>query len=59
MEHPVIAPHDGIVALDVAVGDQVRRDQVLAARRSHDAERPRAHRHPTDSDHEDTMDTTT
>ncbi len=30
MEHPVIAPHDGVVALDVAVGDQVRRDQALA-----------------------------
>ncbi|MGN8552589.1 UNVERIFIED_CONTAM: ATP-grasp domain-containing protein [Microbacterium sp. SLM126] len=30
MEHPVVAPHSGIVRLDVAVGDQVRRDQVLA-----------------------------
>ncbi|WP_307785334.1 acetyl/propionyl/methylcrotonyl-CoA carboxylase subunit alpha [Microbacterium hibisci] len=30
MEHPVLAPHDGVVRLDVAVGDQVRRDQVLA-----------------------------
>ncbi len=30
MEHPVAAPHDGIVRVDVAVGDQVRRDQVLA-----------------------------
>lgn len=30
MEHPVLAPHDGIVTLDVAVGDQVRRDQPLA-----------------------------
>ncbi|KRB37937.1 biotin carboxylase N-terminal domain-containing protein [Microbacterium sp. Root180] len=30
MEHPVVAPHGGIVRLDVAVGDQVRRDQVLA-----------------------------
>jgi acetyl-CoA/propionyl-CoA carboxylase biotin carboxyl carrier protein len=30
MEHPVMAPHDGMVRLDVAVGDQVRRDQVLA-----------------------------
>ena len=30
MEHPVVAAHDGIVRLDVAVGDQVRRDQVLA-----------------------------
>ncbi|MBD3940866.1 ATP-grasp domain-containing protein [Microbacterium sp. NEAU-LLC] len=30
MEHPVTAPHAGIVRIDVAVGDQVRRDQVLA-----------------------------
>ena len=30
MEHPVVAPHAGVVRLDVAVGDQVRRDQVLA-----------------------------
>ncbi|WP_194395549.1 acetyl/propionyl/methylcrotonyl-CoA carboxylase subunit alpha [Microbacterium atlanticum] len=30
MEHPVLAPHDGVVRLDVAVGEQVRRDQVLA-----------------------------
>ena len=30
MEHPVTAPHDGVVTLDVAVGDQVRRDQPLA-----------------------------
>lgn len=30
MEHPVVAPHGGVVRLDVAVGDQVRRDQVLA-----------------------------
>ncbi|MBD8024223.1 acetyl/propionyl/methylcrotonyl-CoA carboxylase subunit alpha [Microbacterium gallinarum] len=30
MEHPVVAPHAGIVRLDVATGDQVRRDQVLA-----------------------------
>jgi acetyl-CoA/propionyl-CoA carboxylase biotin carboxyl carrier protein len=30
MEHPVIAPHAGAVRLDVGVGDQVRRDQVLA-----------------------------
>ena len=27
MEHPVLAPHDGIVHLMVALGDQVRRDQ--------------------------------
>ena len=30
MEHPVLAPHDGVVRVDIAVGDQVRRDQVLA-----------------------------
>nr|WP_273541846.1 biotin carboxylase N-terminal domain-containing protein [Microbacterium cremeum] len=30
MEHPVIAPHGGVVRLDVATGEQVRRDQVLA-----------------------------
>ncbi|MGU3643556.1 acetyl/propionyl/methylcrotonyl-CoA carboxylase subunit alpha [Microbacterium sp. C23T] len=30
MEHPVLAPHDGVVRVDVAVGAQVRRDQVLA-----------------------------
>jgi acetyl-CoA/propionyl-CoA carboxylase biotin carboxyl carrier protein len=30
MEHPVIAPHDGVATVAVAVGEQVRRDQVLA-----------------------------
>jgi acetyl-CoA/propionyl-CoA carboxylase biotin carboxyl carrier protein len=30
MEHPVIAPHDGLAAIGVAIGDQVRRDQILA-----------------------------
>ncbi|WP_367641602.1 biotin carboxylase N-terminal domain-containing protein [Microbacterium sp. SYP-A9085] len=30
MEHPVTAPHDGILTLTVAVGDQVRRGQILA-----------------------------
>jgi len=30
MEHPVVAPHGGVVRLDVVTGDQVRRDQVLA-----------------------------
>ncbi|GAB4085599.1 acetyl/propionyl/methylcrotonyl-CoA carboxylase subunit alpha [Myceligenerans cantabricum] len=30
MEHPLVAPHDGAAAVRVAVGDQVRRDQVLA-----------------------------
>ncbi|WP_300266016.1 biotin carboxylase N-terminal domain-containing protein [Microbacterium sp.] len=30
MEHPVLAPHDGVVRILVAVGDQARRDQVVA-----------------------------
>ena len=30
MEHQVLAPHDGVVRLLVAVGDQVRRDQPVA-----------------------------
>ncbi|WEG10645.1 biotin carboxylase N-terminal domain-containing protein [Microbacterium horticulturae] len=30
MEHPVTAPHDGILTLLVASGDQVRRDQIIA-----------------------------
>lgn len=30
MEHPVTAPHDGVATVDVAIGDQVRRDQILA-----------------------------
>jgi acetyl-CoA/propionyl-CoA carboxylase biotin carboxyl carrier protein len=30
MEHPVLAPHSGVVRVDVVVGEQVRRDQVLA-----------------------------
>lgn len=30
MEHPVLAPHGGTVRLEVKVGEQVRRDQVLA-----------------------------
>ncbi|MDF2559995.1 MAG: acetyl/propionyl-CoA carboxylase subuit alpha [Microbacterium sp.] len=30
MEHQVLAPHDGVVHLLVAVGDQVRRDQPVA-----------------------------
>lgn len=30
MEHPVLAPHEGVVHLLVAVGDQVRRDQPVA-----------------------------
>ena len=27
MEHPVLAPHDGVVRVLVAVGDQVRRGE--------------------------------
>ncbi|MET0734455.1 MAG: biotin carboxylase N-terminal domain-containing protein [Microbacterium sp.] len=38
MEHPVTAPHDGILRLDVAVGEQVRRDQVLAHVTAHEAD---------------------
>ncbi|MGX1931805.1 ATP-binding protein [Microbacterium resistens] len=30
MEHPVLAPRDGIVRVSVSVGDQVRRDQIVA-----------------------------
>jgi acetyl-CoA/propionyl-CoA carboxylase biotin carboxyl carrier protein len=30
MEHPVTAPHDGVASVAVAVGEQVRRDQILA-----------------------------
>jgi len=30
MEHPVIAPHDGLATIGVVIGDQVRRDQILA-----------------------------
>ena len=30
MEHPVTAPHEGIVHLDVSPGDQVSKDQLLA-----------------------------
>ena len=45
MEHPVTAPHDGIVRLDVAVGDQVRRDQVLAHVHPESAEPTRQENH--------------
>jgi acetyl-CoA/propionyl-CoA carboxylase biotin carboxyl carrier protein len=38
MEHPVTAPHDGVVRLECAVGDQVRRDQVLAYVTAHEAD---------------------
>ncbi|MDO8336812.1 MAG: acetyl-CoA carboxylase biotin carboxyl carrier protein subunit, partial [Microcella sp.] len=30
MEHAVLAPHPGVVRLEVAVGDQVRQGQVVA-----------------------------
>ncbi|MFE6735077.1 acetyl/propionyl/methylcrotonyl-CoA carboxylase subunit alpha [Microbacterium sp. NPDC057650] len=30
MEHPLLAPHDGVLALHTAVGNQVSRDQLLA-----------------------------
>ncbi|WP_353114224.1 biotin carboxylase N-terminal domain-containing protein [Microbacterium sp.] len=30
MEHPVVAAHDGTIRIEVAAGDQVRRDQLLA-----------------------------
>ncbi|WP_454042822.1 acetyl-CoA carboxylase biotin carboxyl carrier protein subunit [Cellulosimicrobium sp. Marseille-Q8652] len=30
MEHPVLAPHDGVVRVAVRPGDLVRRDQVVA-----------------------------
>nr|WP_157313783.1 biotin carboxylase N-terminal domain-containing protein [Microbacterium sp. MAH-37] len=30
MEHPLLAPHDGVVTLHTTVGDQVSRDQLLA-----------------------------
>lgn len=56
MEHPVLAPHDGIVRLDVAPGDQVRRDQVLAhvspAAGSDPADHAPADHAPADTAHE-------
>jgi acetyl-CoA/propionyl-CoA carboxylase biotin carboxyl carrier protein len=30
MEHPLVAPIPGVVQIQVAVGDPVRRDQVVA-----------------------------
>ncbi|GAA1856580.1 acetyl/propionyl/methylcrotonyl-CoA carboxylase subunit alpha [Myceligenerans crystallogenes] len=30
MEHPLLAPHDGVATLHVAAGDQVSRDQLVA-----------------------------
>ena len=30
MEHPITAPHEGTVRVQVAVGDQVQRDQIVA-----------------------------
>ncbi|MFT4258716.1 acetyl/propionyl/methylcrotonyl-CoA carboxylase subunit alpha [Microbacterium sp.] len=38
MEHLVTAPHDGVAAHLVTVGDQVRRDQVIARVTPHDDE---------------------
>lgn len=46
MEQPVVAPHDGIAHLLVSVGDQVRRDQVLA-RVEPDAATPASTHTPT------------
>ncbi|WP_137843671.1 biotin carboxylase N-terminal domain-containing protein [Microbacterium sp. 2FI] len=37
MEHPVVAAHAGIVRVEVAVGAQVRRDEVLAHVTAHEA----------------------
>ncbi len=37
MEHPVVAEHDGVVALSAALGDQVSRDQLLAFVTAHPA----------------------
>jgi acetyl-CoA/propionyl-CoA carboxylase biotin carboxyl carrier protein len=30
MEHPLVAPIPGVVRIEVAVGDPVRRDQLVA-----------------------------
>jgi acetyl-CoA/propionyl-CoA carboxylase biotin carboxyl carrier protein len=38
MEHPVTAPHDGVVALSVAPGAQVRLGELLARVEPHAAE---------------------
>ncbi|MGX5770030.1 acetyl/propionyl/methylcrotonyl-CoA carboxylase subunit alpha [Microbacterium trichothecenolyticum] len=51
MEHPVLAPHGGVVRVDVAAGEQVRRDQVLAHVSPVDA--PAA---ASDSSHDSTAD---
>jgi acetyl-CoA/propionyl-CoA carboxylase biotin carboxyl carrier protein len=55
MEHPVIAPHAGVVRLDVATGAQVRRDQVLAhvsVDHHHDAAAPTSAAPAPDPAHE-------
>jgi acetyl-CoA/propionyl-CoA carboxylase biotin carboxyl carrier protein len=56
MEHPMLAPHDGIVRLDVTPGDHVRRDQVVAhvspAAGSDPADRAPADHAPADTAHE-------
>jgi acetyl-CoA/propionyl-CoA carboxylase biotin carboxyl carrier protein len=56
MEHPLLAPHDGVVRVDVAPGEQVRRGQVLAhvspAVESDSADRLPAGHAPADTAHE-------
>jgi acetyl-CoA/propionyl-CoA carboxylase biotin carboxyl carrier protein len=37
MEHPLLAPHDGVAAVRVRPGDLVRRDQVVAVVHPHDS----------------------
>ncbi|MFI2703932.1 ATP-binding protein [Cellulosimicrobium composti] len=37
MEHPLVAPHDGVASVRVAPGDLVRRDQVVAVVHPHDS----------------------
>ncbi|MFC8923742.1 biotin carboxylase N-terminal domain-containing protein [Cellulosimicrobium sp. NPDC057127] len=40
MEHPVLAPHDGVARVTVRPGDLVRRDQVVAVVEPHPAAAP-------------------
>ncbi len=37
MEHPLLAPHDGVADVRVRPGDLVRRDQVVAVVHPHDS----------------------
>lgn len=37
MEHPLLAPHDGVASVSVRPGDLVRRDQVVAVVHPHDS----------------------